>query len=128
MRFAGSQMDFSPISLQGAGSGGNYSAAASAVDIGNSFAAQRQKAPRYDELSAAAMQTQSAEKQAATKAEGDVTAYGMKALGDAKYGQMQAQASIKAAEAEASAAKSSAMMGSFGQIASAGLSLIPGLG
>ena len=120
-------MDFSPISLQGAGSGGNYSAAASAVDIGNSLAAQRQKAPRYDELSSAAMQTQSAEKQAATKAEGDVTAYGMKALGDAKYGQMQAQASIKAAEAEASAAKSSAMMGSFGQIASAGLSLIPGL-
>ena len=112
-------MDFSPISLQGAASGGNYSAAASAVDIGNSHAIQRQKAPRYDDLAAAAMQTQSAEKQAATRAEGDVTAYGMKALSDAKTGQMQAQASIKAAEAQAEASKTSSMMGAIGSIGGA---------
>ena len=123
MRFAGSAVEFGS-SLASAGGGGNYSSAAGAVDLGNSFAAQREKAPRYDELSAAAMATQSAEKQAATKAEGDVTAYGMKALGDAKVGQMSAQASIKAAEAQAEAEKSKGMMGAIGSIASAGLGLL----
>jgi hypothetical protein len=43
MRFAGdrTQTEFSPISLQSGASGGNYSAAAGVVDLGNSFAAQR---------------------------------------------------------------------------------------
>ncbi len=127
MRFAGSKIDFQGPTVTG-GPGSSSAAAANAVDIGNSFGAQREKAPRYDELSSAAMQTQSAEKRAAMDAEGYVMANGMQALSQAKSGQMQAQATIKAAEAEAEAAKSSAMMGSFGQIASAGLSLIPGLG
>jgi hypothetical protein len=124
-RFAG---EFSPIQLSSGASGGNYSAAAGAVDIGNSFAAQREKAPRYDQLSSAAMQTQSNEKQAAMNAESDVMSAGIKSLGDAKVGQMSAQASIKAAEVQAEAEKSKGMMSAFGGIASAGLSLIPGLG
>jgi hypothetical protein len=120
-RFAG---EFSPIQLSSGASGGNYSAAAGAVDIGNSFSAQRQKAPRYDELSSAAMQTQSAEKQAAMKAESDVMSAGIQSLGQAKSGQMQAQASIKAAEAQASASKTGSMMSAIGGIASAGLGLL----
>jgi hypothetical protein len=63
MRFAGSKAEFTPVSLQGAASGGNYSAAASAVDLGNSFAAMRDKAPRYDQLSAQAMKNASDERQ-----------------------------------------------------------------
>jgi len=124
-RFAG---EFSPIQLSSGASGGNYSAAAGAVDIGNSFSAQREKAPRYDQLSATAMSTQSDEKKAAMNAEADVMSAGIQSLGQAKSSQMTAQASIKAAEAQAEATKSSAMMGTFGKIASAGLSLIPGLG
>ena len=60
MRFAGSKTgaDFSPISLQSGASGGNYGAAASAVDLGNSFAAQRKKAPSFDALSAEAMRNE----------------------------------------------------------------------
>ncbi len=71
MRFAGSRndVDFSPISLQSGASGGNYAAAAGVVDLGNSFAAQREKAPRYDQLSAQAMQNKSDEKTAAMNAE-----------------------------------------------------------
>ena len=130
MRFAGSRtdVDFKPVSLQSGASGGNYSAAAGAVDLGNSFAAQREKAPRYDELSGAAMQTQSAEKRAAMEAEASVMSNGIASLGQTKAAQMTAEASIKAAEAEAKATKSAGMMSGFGQIASAGLSLIPGLG
>ena len=120
-RFAG---EFSPIQLSSGASGGNYSAAAGAVDIGNSFAAQREKAPKYDQLSATAMSTQSAEKQAAMNAESDVMSAGIQSLGQTKAGQMQAQASIKAAEAQAEASKSSGMMSAIGGIASAGLGLL----
>jgi len=119
-RFAG----FSPIQLQSGASGGNYSAAASVVDIGNSFGAQREKAPKYGELSSAAMQTQSAEKRAAMESKANVMANGIQALGAAKASQMTAKASIKAAEAAASASKSSGIMSAIGGIASAGLGLL----
>ena len=120
-RFAGS---FEPIQLQSGQSGGNYSAAASVVDIGTSFGAQREKAPKYGELSSAAMQTQSAEKRAAMEAEASVMANGLQALGQAKASQMTAKAQIKAAEKQASAEKSSGIMSAIGGIASAGLGLL----
>jgi hypothetical protein len=118
-RFAGSAVDFTPASLASAGGGSNYSSAAGAVDVNNAYAAQRQKAPRYDELSSAAMQTQSAEKQAAMNAESNVMSAGIQSLGQAKAGQMQAQATVKAAKAQAAASKTSSMMGAVGSIGSA---------
>ena len=90
-----------------------------AVDLADSFGAQREKAPRYDELSSMAMQTQSAEKRAAIDAESNVMSAGIQSLGQAKAGQMQAQASIKAAEAQASASKTGSMLGAVGSIGSA---------
>ncbi len=119
MRFAGSKVEFGGAGLASAGGGSNYSSAAGAVDLADSFGAQREKAPRYDELSATAMATQSAEKQAAMNAEGDVMSAGIASLGQAKAGQLQAQASIKAAEAQASASKTGSMMGAIGSIGSA---------
>ena len=121
MRFAGSRtdVDFKPVSLQSGASGGNYSAAAGAVDLGNSFAAQREKAPRYDELSGAAMQTQSAEKRAAMEAEASVMSNGIASLGQTKSAQMTAQAQIEAAEKSAEASKQGSMMGAIGSIGSA---------
>jgi hypothetical protein len=101
-----------------------HSSAAGVVDVNNAYAAQREKAPRYDALAATAMEAQSAEKQAAMTSEANVMSAGIQSLAQAKSGQMQAQASIKAAKAQASAAKSSAMMGAFGSIASAGLGLL----
>jgi len=123
-RFAGSAVDFTPQSLASAGGGSNYASAGGVVDLNNSYAAQREKAPRFDQLSATAMQAQSAEKQAAMNAEGDVMAAGIQSLGQAKAGQLQAQASIEAAEKQASASKSSGIMSAFGSIAGAGLGLL----
>ncbi len=125
MRFAGSKtgVDFSPIQLSSGRSGGNYSAAAGAVDVGNTFTSMRNKAPKYDQLSSMAMQTQSLEKQAAMKAEADVTAYGMQAYGAGKQSQLQSQATIEAAEIQAEAQKQSATMGAIGQIAGAAFGL-----
>ena len=122
-RFAGG-FDFSPIELKSGASGGNYSAAASVVDIGNSFGEQRKKAPDWTGLSSAAMETQSAVKRAAMEAKGNVMANGIAALGSAKASQMTAQAQIEAAEAKAAASKSSGIMSAIGGIASAGLGLL----
>ena len=126
MRFAGdrTQTEFSPISLQSGASGGNYSAAASAVDLGNSFAAMRDKAPRYDQLSAQAMKNASDEKTAAMNAEASVLGTGMQAYGQTKGAALQAKASIKAAKKQAEASKSNGIMGAIGGIASAGLALL----
>ena len=121
MRFAGSKTgaEFSPISLQSGASGGNYSAAAGVVDLGNSFAAQREKAPRYDQLSAQAMKNASDEKTAAMNAEASVLGTGMQAYGQTKGAAMQAKAQIEAAKAQAEASKQSSMMGAIGSIGGA---------
>jgi len=121
MRFAGSKTgaEFAPISLQSGASGGNYSAAAGVVDIGNSFAAQREKAPRFDQLSAQAMKNASEERTAAMNAEANVLGTGMQAYGQTKGAALQAQAQIEAAEKQASASKMGSMMGAIGSIGGA---------
>ena len=126
MRFAGdrTRTEFTPMSLQSGASGGNYSAAASAVDLGNSFAAQRDKAPRYDQLSAQAMANASNERQAAMAAEASVLGTGMQAYGQTKGYALQAKASIEAAEKEAEASKSNGIMGAIGSIAGAAIPLL----
>lgn len=121
---AGQQGSFEPMSMKSGASGGNYSAAAGVVDVGKGFEAMRAKAPRYDQLSAEAMKNQSMEKQAAMQAEASVTANGLAAFGQAKGAQIQAQATIQAAKAQAEASKSSGMMSAIGSIASAGLGLL----
>ena len=123
-RFAGSGVDFSPTPLASAGGGSNYSSAAGVVDINNAYAAQREKAPKYDQIAATAMATQSAEKQAAMNAEGDVMAAGINALGQAKSSQMQAEAAKKAAKAQAGASKSAGIMGALGSIGGAAIGLL----
>ena len=118
MRFAGGP-DFTPKPLASAGGSSNFSSAASAVDLGDSFAAMRAKAPRYDEISALSMKTRSDERQAAMNAEADVMSNGIAAVSDAKVGHMTSVAQIKAAKEQAEATKSYGMMGAIGSIGSA---------
>ena len=124
MRFAGSAVDFTP-SPSGV-STGSYSGAASAVDLGAGFASMRDKAPRFDQLSAEAMKNQSAEKISAMDAEADVMSAGITSYGQT-YGQkLGAEGRIKAAEIQAEGKKQSAMFGALGGIASTGLKLLTG--
>ena len=117
MRFAGSGIDFTP---QTSGvTTGSYSGAAGVVDVADSFAAQREKAPKYDQLAATAMQANSAEKRAAMEAEADVMSSGIQAVGQAKASQMTAEASIKAADKAAGASKISGALGAVGSIGGA---------
>ena len=122
MRFAGSAVDFTAPTT-GVTTGG-YSGAAGVVDIADSFGAQREKAPKYDEISSMAMQTSSAEKRAAMQAEADVMSTGIEAIGQAKESQMAKEARIKAADKAGGAAKTSALLGTFGKIAGVGISLL----
>ena len=117
MRFAGSKVDFTAPTT-GVTSGG-YAGAAGVVDVADSFAAQREKAPKYDDISAMAMQAQSAEKRAAMEAESDVMAAGIQAVGQAKASQMSAEASMAAADKAAGASKMSSALGAIGTIGGA---------
>ena len=119
MRFAGSGVSFEAPTLASAGGSTGAAAAAGAVDIGNAFATARSKAPRFDELSAMAMQTNSAEKQAGMTASAQVAGAGIQSFGQTQAAAMQAKATIEAAEAQASAQKSSSMMGAIGSIGGA---------
>tara|TARA_R110002050_G_scaffold141587_2_gene266773 strand:- start:1016 stop:1684 length:669 start_codon:yes stop_codon:yes gene_type:complete len=117
MRFAGSAVDFTAPTT-GVTTGG-YSGAAGVVDIADSFSAQREKAPKYDEIASMAMQTQSAEKRAAMQAEADVMTTGIQAIGQAKASQMTAEAQMKAADKAAGASKMSSALGAIGSIGGA---------
>ena len=115
---------FEPVLLRSAAGGGNYSAAAGVVDIANSFGAMRDKAPKYDALSATATGNASAEKQAAMNADATVTAAGMQSYGQTKAAALGAEAEIKAAETAAKAQKNAALFGAIGTIGGALPSLL----
>ena len=124
MRFAGSAVDFTPT--PSGVTTGSYSSAANAVDLGAGFASMRDKAPRFDQLSAEAMKNQSAEKISAMDAEADVMSAGITSYGQT-YGQkLNAEGRIKAAKLQAEGKKQSSMFGALGGIASAGLKLFTG--
>jgi len=117
MRFAGSKVDFTAPTT-GVTAGG-YSGAAGVVDVADSFAAQREKAPKYDEIASIAEQTHSAEKRAAMEAEANVMASGIQAVSQAKASQMTAEASMKAADKAAGASKMGSALGAIGSIGGA---------
>ena len=119
MRFAGSQVDFAPQTLGSAAGGSGSAAAAGVVDIGNSFASQRSRAPKYDQLSASVMANDTAVKTAGMEAEAAVVGTGLQTMGQVKSSAMMAQAQIEAAEKQAAASKQGSMMGAIGSIGGA---------
>ena len=80
MRFAGSNIEFNPPTLQSAGKGSSAAAAAGNVNLNQTFGAMREKAPRYDALSATAMDTASKEKIAGWNAQAQVAGAGIGAV------------------------------------------------
>ena len=125
-RFAGSEVSFDPQTLQAAGMSSNYSSAADAVDLGAGFKSMREKAPRYDQLSAEAMKNQAAENIAATEAEAETAGTALSAFGQVKGSLLQAQGAIKAAEKTAAAQKQAAGISAIGGIIGTGIKLLSG--
>ena len=119
MRFAGSGIDLTPMSLASGASGGNYGAAAGMVDLADTFGALAGTRTPVDKIYGAAMQNKSAEKQAAMEAEAAVLATGMQAYGQIKGAKLQAEAAKAAADKQAAASKTGSFLGAIGSIGGA---------
>ena len=105
-------------------SSGGFGAAADMTDPAGIFQANRARAPKYDQQSATDMATRAAERNAITKAEAQTHAQGLQSIASVRSAEMIADAQVAAAEKQAGAAKSSAMMSGIGSIAGAALGLL----
>ena len=105
-------------------SSGGFGAAAGMTDVAGIFQANRERAPRFDQMSATNIQNRGAERSAATRAEAQVAGAGISALGQVRSARIQADAAVEAAEKRAAAAGQSAIMGGIGSVLSAGLGLL----
>ena len=98
-------------------------AAAGMVDVSEAFQAQRKKAPKYDQMAATNMANRANERAGIMEAEALIRGTGLQAMADIKSAEMIADAQVKAAKAQASAAGQSSAMSGIGSIIGAGLSL-----
>ena len=124
IRFAGSQLDLGGLQLSSAGGGTGAAAAADAVDVGDTFAAQRSKS-NYDAISANAMKNRADIEATGIQASADFLSNGINAVGTAKGNQLIAQSNLEAAKEATKQASANAGMQAFGQIGGAALKLIP---
>ena len=104
-------------------SSGGFGAAAGMTDVAGIFQANRERAPRYDQMSATNIQNRGAERSAATRAGAQVAGAGISALGQVRSAKIAADAAVEAANKRAAAAGQSAIMGGIGSVLSAGLGL-----
>ena len=104
-------------------SSGGFGAAAGMTDVAGIFQANRERAPRFDQMSATNIQNRGAERSAATKAEAEVAGAGIHAQAQVNSARIQADAAVKAADKRAAAAGQSAIMGGIGSVLSAGIGL-----
>lgn len=127
-RFAGDKTGavFEPLTLGSAGARSDFSGAAGVVSLGESFAAMRDKAPKFDTLSAEAMKNQAAEKITGIEAMGQTVGAGLTSLGQTQSAALTARGQIEAAEKAAEAQKQSSMIGAVGGIIGTGMKLLSG--
>ena len=103
---------------------GGFGAAAGMTDVAGIFEANRQRAPRFDRMSANNMKNRGQERAAATKAEAQVAGAGIHAQAQVTSARIQADAAVEAADKRAAAAGQGAMMSGIGSILGAGLGLL----
>ena len=104
-RFAGK---FDPISLRSGGVSSGAGSAASAVSVGDTFNSIRESSPRFDALANEAMTNASNERQAQINADATIEA---------------AEIGLEGAKASAAAQEKGSMIGAIGGIASAAIGL-----
>ena len=79
-------------------SGGSFGAAAGMTDVAGIFEANRQRAPRFDQMAATAIKNRAEQRVAATRAEAQVAGAGVNARGQVTAARIQADAAVEAAE------------------------------
>lgn len=105
-------------------SSGGFGAAAGMTDVAGIFQANRERAPRFDQMAATNIQNRGAERSAATKAEAQVAGAGLHAQAQISSARIQADAAVEAANKRAAAAGQSAIMGGIGSVLGAGIGLL----
>jgi len=103
---------------------GGFGAAAGMTDLAGTFGANRERAPRFDRMGANNIANRASERGAIMKAEASVHSQGLQSLANVRSAEMIADAQVEAAEKQAAAAKSGAMMSGIGSILGAGLGLL----
>ena len=96
---------------------------AGARAVGDNFAALRQNAPDYQVIGEAAMKARSAERQAVTKATGDVAQAGLAAKAKVENARTSAERDEKILDAKLGAKRFAGIVGGLGTVAVAGMSL-----
>ena len=104
-------------------SSGGFGSAAGMVDVAGAFQAQRRNAPKFDELYATGIANRSNERSGIMEAKAAIIGQGMAANAAVESAELLADAQVKAAKAQASAAGQSATMSGLGSIIGAGISL-----
>ena len=93
MRFAGSEVSFSPQRFSGSGSGG--ASAAGSSTLSETFGSTRANAPKYDDIHNVNLQTRSNERQAAMEAEALVAGQGIQAAANVASAGIQLRLQLK---------------------------------
>jgi len=125
IRYAG-QPTFAPQPMVSASGSSGAASAAGVVDVSKAFGALREKAPKFDQLAATDMANRSNERATNIRAEADTVAAGLSQIGATKQSALQAQGAIKAAQAQANAAKQSVAQSAMMGVARTGLKLLTG--
>ena len=118
-------MSFKPVQPKfsfGRSSGG-FGSAAGMVDLAGAFQAQRRNAPKFDELYATGIANRANERSGIMEAKASIIGQGLAAEAAVNSAELLADAQVKAAKSQASAAGQSATMSGIGSIIGAGLSL-----
>ena len=104
-------------------SSGGFGAAAGMVDLAGAFQAQRRNAPKFDELYATGIANRSNERSGIMEAKAAIIGQGMAAEAAVDSAELLANAQIKSANSQTSAAGQGAAMKGLGSIIGAGLTL-----
>ena len=114
------QNSFSPVDIGiTGGPQSNAGAAASTVNLGNTFGSLRKNGPRFDELAQTAIANRAQERATVTAVEGQVAAQGVEAYGATKSAKMIAEAREAAAKSQASGQMMGSALGAIGSIGGA---------
>ena len=119
-------MSFKPVQPKfsfGRSSGG-FGAAAGMVDLAGAFQAQRRNAPKFDELYATGIANRANERSGIMEAKASIIGQGLAAEAAVNSAELLADAQVKAAKSQASAAGQGAMMSGIGSIIGAGIGLL----
>ena len=119
-RHTPSRSGFQPVDIGiTGGPQSNAGAAASTVNLGNTFGSLRKNGPRFDELAQTAIANRAQERATVTAVEGQVAAQGVEAYGATKSAKMIAEAREAAAKSQASGQMMGSALGAIGSIGGA---------